>query len=484
MSIIIKSGASSNTANVDSNNNLQTNLPTTETQAGFASIVSEKDGGDVTGSRLMVPIEGSEDYRLRVGMDQPMFQLSFEGSTIPQGHIQQNLSTMTAAQASGYLSLNSGNATASGNAANVRTYRTFSLYAAYTVYANMILREANETATNAISEWGFGYVSGTSAPTDGVFFRRLAGGGLRAVLAFNSSETEVTITTTSVPGGDGTGSYSATERNHYLIEYTHNVCNFWINDTLVASIPSPSTQPGPTSAWSQPIFARVYNSGVASAGRRVELGAITVEQADMNSGKPWSHALCGAGGGAYQNQPGSASGFTANWANSAAPASATLSNTAAGYTTLGGQYQFAASATNETDWAIFGYTNPAGTATLPGKTLYVTGVRIGEMCVTGAAGVNATMFFWAAAAGSTAVSLATTDAAATVAPRRVALGSQCFLAAAAIGTQSPGFYVDFSNSPLVVPAGCFFHIIVKQLNGAATASLVWRGTVLVNGYFE
>jgi len=28
------------------------------------------------------------------------------------------------------------------------------------------------------------------------------------------------------------------------------------------------------------------------------------------------------------------------------------------------------------------------------------------------------------------------------------------------------------------------HIILKQLNGAATASLIWRGQVMVNGYFE
>jgi len=484
MSTSIKGGGSSNLVSVDSNGNMAVVTPTTDTQAGFAAIISEKDAGTVTGSRTMVAIEGSEDYRLRVGQDQPLFQLSFEGTTIAQGHIQQNLTTMTAAQASGYLGLNSGNATASGNAANVRTYRTFSLCGAYTVYGNLILREANETATNAVSEWGFGYATGTSAPTDGVFFRRLAGGGLRAVVNFGGpAETVATIDTANVPGGDGTGSYAATERNHYLIEFTHNFCKFWINDTLVASIPSPSTQPGPTSAWSQPVFARVYNSGVASAGRRIELGCITVEQADMNSGKDWAHVMAGSGGGAYQAQPGVASGQTANWLNSTVPASASLSNIAAGYTTLGGQYQFAASVTNETDWALFAYQNQIGSATLPGKTLYVTGIRIGEMCVTGAAGVNATMFFWAAAAGSTAVSLATTDAAATVAPRRVSIGSQCFLAAAPIGTQSPGFMVNF-DSPLVVPAGCFFHVIVKQLNGAATPSLVWRGTVLVNGYFE
>ena len=495
MSIIIKSGASSNTANVDSNNNLQTNLPTTETQAGFASIVSEKDGGDVTGSRLMVPIEGSEDYRLRVGMDQPQFQLSFEGSTIPQGHIQQNLSTMTAAQASGYLSLNSGNATASGNAANVVTYRTFSLYAAYTVYANMILREANETATNAISEWGFGYVSGTSAPTDGVFFRRASGGQLLAVISFGGSETTSVITTTNVPGGDGTGTYSATERNHYLIEYTHNVCNFWINDTLVASIPSPSTQPGPTSAWSQPLFARVYNSGVASAGRRVELGAITVELADMNSGKPWSHAMAGSGNGAYQIPPGSTSGGTVSRAAAANgyPASGTVKTTTGwgtGLTTpgtseLGGRWISPAMSTlaNETDYPIFSYLNTKGTSTIPGKNLYVTSIRVGETIATAAASTNTMMLIFAVGVGSTAASTATADGAATVGPRIGVLGSCFFTATAAVGDTKPGFECSFS-SPLVVPPGTYLHLIVRTVGTVTSNTLTVHGSFLVNGYFE
>lgn len=181
---------------------------------------------------------------------------------------------------------------------------------------------------------------------------------------------------------------------------------------------------------------------------------------------------------------GTATAQTANWANSAAPASATLSNTAAGYTTLGGQYQFVASATNETDWALFAYLNPAGTAALSGKTLYVTGIRISKMVVTGAAGVNATMFFWAAGIGSSAVSLATTDSTTASSPKRIPLGVQSFLAAAPIATAADGFDIDFDNAPLVVPAGTYFHIILKQLNGAATGSLIWRGQVTVMGYFE
>ena len=495
MSIIIKSGASANTANVDTNNNVQVNLPTTETQAGFAAMVSEKDGGDVTGSRTMVAIEASEDYRLRVGQDQPLFQLSFEGTTIPQGHIQQNLTTMTAAQASGYLSLNSGNATASGNAANVKTYRTFSLYAAYTVYVNMILREANETATNAVSEWGLGYATGVTAPSDGVFFRRLSGGGLRAVLAFNSSETEVVLTTTNVPGGDGTGSYAPTERNHYLIEFTHNICNFWINDTLVASIPSPSTQPGPTSAWAQPVFARVYNSGVASAGRRVELGAITVEQADMNSGKPWPHVMAGSGGGSYQAQPGSTSGGTVSRAAATGgfPASATVKTTtgwATGLTTpgsneLGGRWLSPAMSTlaNETDYPVFAYLNPAGTATLPGKTLYVTSIRVGETIALAAAATSGMMLVYAVGVASTANSTVTADAAATVGPRIGVLGSCYFTATAAIGQTAAGFEVSF-RSPLVVPSGTYLHLIVRTVGTVALNTLVVHGSFLVNGYFE
>jgi len=494
MSIIIKSGASSNTANVDANNNLQTNLPTTETQAGFATMVSEKDAGDVTGSRMMVAIEGSEDYRLRVGQDQPLFMLSFEGTTIAQGHIQQNLSTMTAAQASGYLALNSGNATASTNAANVRTYRTFSLCAAYTVYANMILREANVDATNAVSEWGFGYVSGTSAPTDGVFFRRLAGGALRAVLAFNSAETELTITTTNVPGGDGTGSYSATARNHYLIEYTHNVCNFWINDTLVASIPSPSTQPGPTSAWAQPVFARVYNSGIASAGRRIEIGAITVEQADMNSGKPWADAVCGAGGSSYQAQPGSTSGGTVSRAaaTNGFPASTTAktsgtwtATSAPANSELGGRWLSPAisTLTSDADYPVFSYLNPAGSATLPGKTLYVTSIRVGETIALAAASTNGIMLVYAVGVGSTAAATSTADGAATVGPRIGVLGSCYFTATAAIGQTAAGWEVSF-RSPLVVPAGTYLHLIVRPVGTVASNTLVVHGSFLVNGYFE
>lgn len=483
MAITIGGGNSAaGKANVSSTFELEVRTPQTERNAGFIQLSSEVDAGTITGTREVKALEATDDYRLRVGIDCPLFNHSFEGTVVATDRFNQSLSTMTTAQASGFLSINSGNATASGNYGIVTTRKAFPILGTYQTYCNMWVREANQTATNAVSEWGLGYAATTATPTDGMFFRRLSGGGLRAVVNFAGAETVATIDTTSVPGGDGSGAYDATERNHYLIDLHNDYANFWINDVLVASIATPSSQPTPTSSSEQPVFARVYNSGVASAGRRVEIGFITVEQGDANWGKPWAHTMAGMGGHSSQVQPGTAVAQTANWSNSAAPASASLSNTAAGYTSMGGQYQFAATATNETDWALFGYQNPAGSNALPGKTLYITEIRIGEMFVTGAAAVNATMFFWAVGIGSSAVSLATTDAATTVSPKRIALGGQGFLAAAAVGASAPGFLVTF-QTPLPVHNGAFLHIILKQLNGAATASLVWRGTVTVNGYF-
>jgi len=470
-------------ANVDANFNINVVTPQAEEQAGFVQMSSEVDAGDVMGARTVRAVEVSHDYRLRVGSDQPLFNLSFEGTTIAQAHLQQNLTTMTAAQASGFLSLNSGNATASGNAANVRTYRCFPLLGSYPTYGDLWVREGNPTTTNAVSEFGFGYVSGVAAPTDGIFFRRLSGGQLQGVVNFAGTEVVANITPTNIPSRDGVGVYDASETNHYLISNHNDDVEFWINDALVARIQTPSTQGGPTSSSQQPIFARVYNSGVASAGRRVEIGFMQVAGGDVMTNKPWAHQMVGGGGGAHQNQQGVASGQTANYANSAAPASATLSNTAAGYTTLGGQWQAAAVVGAETDYALFGYQVPVGTNILPGKTLYITDIRIGETAVTGAAVVTSTLFQWALAVGSTAVSLATTDAAATVGPRRVALGTQALAAAAAIGTIASGFPMNFST-PLAAPPGTFVHVILKVPAGAATASLVFRGTVAVHGYFE
>lgn len=501
MGVNIKGGNSSaGLANVSDTYELQVVTPQTQENAGFVQLSSEVDDGTVLGTRTVLAAEISDDYRLRVGQDQVLFNLSFEGTAYPNGHLTTNATTMTSAQTGGFMVINSGSSVTTSVANYVRTTRHFPSFGTYPIYLDMWIKEANATSTNSISEWGFLYLTAatTQTPLDGVFFRRLSGGNLRAVINYAGSETEYTIDTTNVPSRDGVGVYDPNETSHYLISYHNDIIRFWINDVLVATIDCPANQQGFAFTSNLPVGFRVLNTtSTPSAARILYVGFLSIAGGDQNTNKPWGHVMAGSGQGAYQIQQGAAAAQTANWSNSAAPASASLSNTTAGYSTLGGQWQAAASATNETDWALFAYLVPTGTAAVPGKTLYITGIRIGETVVTGAAGVNATSFFWAAAVGSstlgsgtpgTAVSLATGDTVAGVttqtSPRRVALGSQSFLAAAPIGTQAPGFSVDFSSAPLVAQAGTHVHIILKQLNGAATPSLVWRGTVTIMGYWE
>lgn len=486
MAVNIAGGGSTvNKVNVTANYELNVVTPQTEENAGFVQVSSEIDAGGVLLSRKVLPMEISDDYRVRVGLDQSIFNCSFEGAISPTHTLSIPALTMSTSQSSNFLQLNWANTTTAGTYINVITRRSFTLFGTYPMYFDSWIRESNHTAANAVSEWGIGIAPlSSSAPTDGVYFRRNESGVLKAVINYNGTETEVTIDTTNAPSRDGVGVFDPTETNHYLLVIHNDICNFWINDVLVASIKCPATQPTPCTSSSQPLMYRVRNVNATSAGRQLHIGYINVTLGDQNTTKPWTHVLCGAGNHCSNNQIGSASGQTANFLNSTVPALATLSNTAASYAQLGGQYRFAATATNETDWALFAYTNPIGTTSLPGKTLYVTGVRIGEMLITGAAGVNATMFFWSCSGGCSAVSLVTADNTTNTSSRRVPLGISSFLAAAPIGTVSPGHFVDFSNCPLVVAPGTVFHVILKQLNGAATSSLEFRGHVTVLGYFE
>lgn len=486
MAVNIAGGGSTvNKVNVTANYDLNVVTPQTEANAGFVQVSSEVDSGDVTLSRKVLPMEISDDYRIRVGLDQSIFNCSFEGASTPTHILNIPSLTMSTSQVNNFLQINWANTTTASAYVNILTRRSFTLFGTYPIYFDTWLREANHTASNAISEWGIGIApSSSSAPSDGIFFRRNESGVLKAVLNYSGTETEITIDTTNAPSRDGVGVFDPTETNHYLLVVHNDICNFWINDVLVSSIKCPATQPTPCASSSQTLMYRVRNIGATSAGRQLHIGYINVTLGDQNTTKPWTHVLCGGGNHCSNNQIGSSAGQTSNFVNSTAPTLATLSNGSGSYTTLGGQYRFAATATNETDWALFAYTNPVGTTSLPGKTLYITNIRIGEMVITGAAGVNATMFFWSCSGGCSAVSLTTSDTTTSVSPRRVPLGISSFLAAAPIGTVSPGHTVDFSDSPLVVPPGTVFHVILKQLNGAATASLEFRGHVTVIGYFE
>ena len=475
-------------ATISSTQELCVVAPVDEVCAGFVQISTESDAGMVTGNRKVIPLECSDDYRLRVGVDNVLFSYSFESSTFPNTLFAQSSTILALTPSRGLLKINSIPITTASTSGHMTSRRTFPIYGTYSLYGDFWISESEVNATGAISEWGFGFVSGTNAPTDGVFFRRQDGGVLNGVVNNNGSETIVVLDTNNIPSRDGIEKYAPSDVNHSLIVIFNDVVNFWINDVLVGSIPCIDSKPTNTSSSVQPIFARVYSTIAGmSTPRCLSIGFLNVSQGDLNSNRPWGHAMCGNGGGAYQTQTGVAAAQTANYANSAIPATTVLSNTLAPASSTGrlsGLYNWAATAANEVDWIMFAYSPAIASNIIANKTLIVTRIDINRMFISGASSVNPTMFFWGVGVGGSADSLATADAIGAVSAKRIPLGVHSFTANSPIMTSSREFSVNFSSSPLIVPPGHRLHIFVKQLNGAATASLRWNGSVMVNGYFE
>lgn len=496
--IIISNGtAASAEQTVDTNGNAHVVTPTNEALAGFTCLATENDDGTVLVTRRVRALESTQDFRLRVGTDSILFHHSFEGTNIARDRIQQNDTTMTAGQTNGRITLNSTASVTNAQAVNIRTYRTFPLFGTFSTYAEFWIAEGNPTATNTVSEWGLGYCSGATAQlTDGIIFRRVAGGQLRAIIINSSVDVSaVDITTTNVPPRDESGTYDETEVNHYVVEVLNDEARFWINDTLVARIPTISTNGAPASSSSLPAMARVYNSGLASAARSIILTFLSVTQGEANVNKPWSHQMAGSGMGSYQIQPGTASGPTVSrgtgtlgWPTSgtASAAGTYTATTAPALNSLGGMFTTPAisALTTDADYPLFSYLNPAGSATLPGKTLYVTGIRVSEIMAKAAASTNTCVSYFALMVGGTSSATTATEGAAIVAARIIPVGMAFWPSTAAIGDTKGGWSMDFSEGPLVIPPGCYFGLLFRPSGTVASNTLTLHGMFSVIGYYE
>jgi hypothetical protein len=275
--------------------------------------------------------------------------------------------------------------------------------------------------------------------------------------------------------------------NDYLVVLSEKTVEFWINDVLVSTLTRQSTAGATTASMNLPLFIRNYNSGVTSTAQLIKVGYVNVSQGDLNTNKPWSHVIAGAGGMAYQNQTGAGSfGSAGNLTNSQGTAStAAMTNTTAALGTgLGGQFSTFPTLAVPTDGILSSIQLPAGTATVPGKSLYITGVKV-HGAVTQLLVGGPVLYAYTLSFGNTAVSLATTETNGTVkAPRRIALGFETFAANAAVGVLgSPtGCYMAF-NSPVVVQPGEFVQVTAKNLGTVTTGGII-TFLVTFDGYLE
>lgn len=414
------------------------------------------------------PILTTENGSLDVNTDQPVFWEQVDGSTLNPQVWATSVSTATVTQASGFINLNGGASVSAGAYAILQSIKYIPLYGTLPLKAQFNAKLSVGAQANSTIEMGLGTASGVSAPTDGAFFRWDPTGAFKAVMSTGGAETTQTITGST---------FSSNNVSLFEVVLVESAALFYIDDLLVAEIDVPDQLAYPTNAGRQQLYARVFNGGSSpSIAPVLSIGQVVVVQQAMQQGKAWGTVMAQMGRGSYQ-LPVSPFGQTANHANSTSPSSATLSNTAAGYTTLGGRFQFAAPAGAATDYALFAFQVPAG------YQLVVNEIAITTLNTGATILVTPTVLDWSLGINSSAVSLATTDAAGVWGPRRIPLGTQGLMAGALAGQAANDLRRDF-NLPLVVDSGRYLHVIVQIPVGTATISQVIRGDVAITGFFE
>lgn len=462
-------------SNLDAGGNIKTALTNNHTYMGGALMFSENDPGTITGTPYHKSPETSPDYRLRIGADSVWDDENFNYVAQNFNKHKYTATTLTMTWAGGFLNTNGGNVTTTATGCLLQTYRYFPLQGAGGLYCECAMALSTAPVTNWTLDFGMFLpgATGTVVPLDGVYFR-INSNGVFGVL--NNNGTEVSTSVFAFTPGIG-------EVHKYNLTISDSEVEFWINDILYAEIPKPIQTGSVMYGGANPFAIRHHHTGVTSAVINAKFANYTISMADMENNRAWSTKQCGMGLAGVQYSSGNPAGQTSNNVNSTVPATATLSNTAAGYTTLGGKFVIAATAGAETDYALFAFLNPAPTTGITGRNLVVRGIWIDVFNAVAAVATTPTIFEWTLGTGSTAVSLATADAAATRSPKRISLGLHCFPVGAAVGQGAERIDVNL-DAPVNVEPGTYLHIILRIPYGTATATELFRGNVGINAFWE
>lgn len=464
-------------ADVTASRQLKVILPDGSVPADVAAtrFFSENDTGSETGTALLVSPETDNDYRLRVSTEALFDSETFNYTAQNTGKFAFRNTTMAAAWSASGLTSNSANITTTTTGLAFTTYAEFPLLGAAQLYCEIEGSFNALPTTNTIIDFGLPRlaVANPFAPTDGVYFR-MTSAGILGVVNFNGTET-----TTGV--FDFT--YVVNRKYQFIIAMHERQVEFWIEGVLHAVLVTPNGQGQPCMSSSLPFgFRHAIVGGAAGAALSFVLNDYTVSIGGPNIAQTAS-ILGQRVYGSYQGLSGGTMGSLATLPNSTNPTAAAPSNTAltanlpAG---LGGQGVVTAAVAAATDGIWGSYQVPAGTANVQGRRLVVRGIKIDAINTGAAVATTATTLQFSLAYGHTAVSLATAEAAAAKAPRRVALGYMTWLVGAAIGQQpaSGPVVVDFGDAPIFVNPGEFIQLVGKFLVGTATASqtisFIWQ----------
>ena len=455
----------------------------TATPAGVGAVrmFSENDNGAITGTPYLKSPETSTDYRLRVGMDTLLYDHTPSETSPDTTRLKiSGVATMTTTMASGFIATNAGAAaTASGNYVSWSTNRVFRIRGASQLYVELEVNLNNATLiANQVVEFGLFLPVAGIQPADGIWFQ-LDSGGLKGLMNYNGSITQTGVLQAS---------FTPNKNYHLTMVISDGDIEFWQDDVLLGEIAVPSGQAAPCLTDSLPLTIQQRNSGIVSASGQgiFKFGNLVVSAGDLNYNKPFAFQMAGMGHMGYQAQAGSTMGTTAAFANATAATTVTggaLSQTVTLATGLGGQIGITA-AVPGIDGLVFNYTNPVGSVSQPPRNLTITGIKISAINIGAAVATTPTTISWSLAFGGASANLAVAEAVALTAAtaksfRRVPLGMQSWIIAAAIGQSAPDIYMPLA-SPVVVHPGEMVALVAKFIQGTATASQV----IFVNATYD
>ena len=430
---------------------------------GLVPIGGVADQGHWRGARV------DKAGNLRAGFDMPVFRDPIEGTTVNTSAWAAATTTWTQAQtASSGISLNSGAGLAANSYSTLTSLKQFEKRPGQPLKFKTRMRV--QWYSNTVVEMGISTASTNTAQVpNGAYWRYTSGGTVIPVLSFNSSDVQ--------QGTDISASLNGSNYYWWEVFVEDGFATFNCTDASTGRVVSeqvlyvPITQAKMFGASHVPALIRGYVTATAAPSAPVILvGETGVTAYDVTGNKPWPHIMASLGLGAEASP--TAFSQAATFANSAAPANATLSNTAAGYSTLGGLFSFAAVAGAATDYALFSYQVPAP------YSFICTGAHITAYNTGAAVATSPTLMQWGLVPNASAVSLATAGIS------RVPLGSQYFAVGAAIGQCADKDLEHSFETPFRTDSNRYLTVILRMPVGTATASQVVQGAVQLRGYFE
>ena len=476
----IEGNTSGNVAEVDATNNFRVATPLVAAQAGYVANLGRIDAG-TAGTARSKPIWATENNSMQVAQSSYFWDDTFNSTSLNTSKYKFFSTTMTAAQAGGFLTTNTGSSVAANVNCAVQTCRVFPIFGnseTRVIFSGGFASGTSHSANNILEIGLFtATLPGVAVPTDGAFFRWNAAGELRGVINYNGTETQTAAITK--PADNVNHDFSihiSTEAVLFLIDRE-------LRGVITLSTDAP-TLGQPFSQASLPVVIRQY-IGAATPGTAMKFNVsdVFVKVVGPDIVRSWSVAKAGFGHIGYQTQNGATPGSTSNLTNAAIPAASALSNTAVGTGNpagLGGWAHVLPTLAAGTDGILFSYQNPVGSVTQTPRNLIITGVGLqGAVDVIFAGGP--VVYLVQVAYGHTAVSLATAETASFVsggakAPRKIAIGMDAFAATAAVGTIGQKLQYQFTE-PVVLAPGEFIAIVVRNVGTVTTTgSLVYAAS--------